>query len=49
MRAVRGSGIRLRGRTSITSPYAMRDRTEISVDGGPFTNHGTILRDRVDE
>ena len=47
--AVRGNEVRLRGRTSITSPYAMRERTEISVNGGPFTNFGTVLRDRVDE
>ena len=46
---VGGSEVRLRGRTSITSPYAMRDRTEIAVDGGPFTNLGTVSRDRVDE
>ena len=46
---VRGSQVRMRGRTYITSPFAMRDRTEISVDGGPFTNFGTVERDRVDE
>ena len=46
---VQGSQVRLRGRTYITSPYAMRDRTEISVDGGSFTNFGTVMRDRVDE
>ena len=43
------SRVRLRGRTYITSPFAMRDRTEIAVDGGPFTNYGTVMRDRVDE
>ena len=46
---LQGSQVRLRGRTYITSPYAMRDRAEISVDGGPFTNFGTVMRDRVDE
>jgi len=46
---VGGSQARLRGRTYITSPYALRDRTQISVDGGPFTNFGTVERDRVDE
>ena len=46
---VGGSEVRLRGRTYITSPFAIRDRTEISVDGGPFTNYGTVMRDRVDE
>ena len=47
--AVGGREIRLRGRTYITSPYAVEDRNQISVDGGPFTNFGTVERDRVDE
>ena len=44
-----GSAVRLRGRTNITSPFAMRDRVEISVDGGPFMNFGTVWRERIDE
>lgn len=44
-----GSEVRLRGRALITSPFALRERMQISVDGGPFMNFGTVWRERVDE
>ena len=44
-----GSEVRLRGRSLITSPFALRERMQISVDGGPFINFGTVWRERVDQ
>lgn len=38
-----GSLIRLKGRYYLTSPFAYRLLTEISVDKGPFRNLGTTL------
>ncbi len=37
-----GSEVRLRGRALITSPFALRERMQMSVDGGPFINFGTV-------
>lgn len=44
-----GTTVRLTGRTYITSPFAYRVQTQISEDGGPFVNFGTVRWDRVDE
>ena len=46
--AVTSQGVqaRLTGRTYITSPYAYRVLTQISEDGGPFTNFGTVWWER---
>lgn len=41
-----GTQVRLSGRTYITSPYAYRVLTQISEDGGPFTNFGTVWWER---
>ena len=39
---VDGATIRLRGYYLLTSPYAYRVNTEISVDKGEYTNLGTM-------
>ena len=43
-----GAGIRLRGRTYMTSPFAYQVRTRISTDGGPFVNFGGIWWERAE-
>lgn len=43
-----GAGIRLRGRTYMTSPFAYQVRTRISIDGGPFVNFGGIWWERAE-
>lgn len=46
---IRGSSqIRLRGTTFASSPFDMRLRMQLSVDGGSFTNFGTVWWRRVD-
>lgn len=42
------SGIRLRGRTYVTSPFAYQVRTRISTDGGPFVNFGSVWWERAE-
>ena len=42
------SGIRLRGRTYMTSPFAYQVRTRISTDGGPFVNFGSVWWERAE-
>ena len=37
-----GKQVRLKGRTFLASPYNHRLRMQISVDGQPFTNFGTV-------
>ena len=44
---LQGSTVRLRGRTYITSPFAFRNRMQISIDDAPFVNFGTVWRERV--
>lgn len=41
-----GAGIRLRGRTYMTSPFAYQVRTRISTDDGPFVNFGSVWWER---
>ena len=43
-----GKTVRLQGRTYITSPFAFRNRMQISVDDGPFANFGTVWRERAE-
>lgn len=45
---VNGSGVHLKGRSFITSPYAYEVRTRMSTDGGSFANAGTVRWERVD-
>ena len=40
------AGIRLRGRTYMTSPFAFQVRTRMSTDGGPFVNFGAVWWER---
>jgi len=37
-----GTTVRLKGRTMMWSPVAFRVRIEVSENGGPFTNLGTL-------
>lgn len=41
-----GHAVRLKGRTLISSPESFRVQMQISVDGGSFTNFGTIRWER---
>lgn len=41
-----GSQVRLKGRTLMSSPDGFRLQMQISVDGRPFTNFGTLRWDR---
>ena len=41
------SQVRLKGRTLVSSPDSFRLQMQISVDGGPFTNFGTVGWERV--
>ena len=43
-----GSQVRMRGTTRVTSPDNVRLRMRMSVDGGPFTNFGTVWWQRTD-
>lgn len=43
-----GSQVRLRGTTFAASPDNVRLRMRMSVDGGPFTNFGTVWWQRVE-
>ncbi len=43
-----GSQVRLRGTTFAASPDNVRLRMRMSVDGGPFTNFGTVWLQRVE-
>ena len=43
-----GSQVRVRGTAFASSPFDVRHRTRISVDGGPFTNFGTVWWRRAD-
>lgn len=45
--AYKGRRIHLRGNTFLASPDNFRLRMQISVDGGPFTNFGTLWWNRV--
>lgn len=42
-----GGEVRLAGRTYMTSPFAYQVRMRISVDGGPFTNFGSVWWERA--
>jgi hypothetical protein len=42
------SQVRLKGRTLISSPDSFRVQMQISVDGEPFSNYGTLSWDRAE-
>lgn len=42
-----GSQVRLKGRTLVSSPDSFRLQMQISVDGQPFANFGTVSWERV--
>ena len=44
-----GQQVRLTGRTFMLSPFRYEVRGQISVDGGPFVNFGTVRWERVGE